>query len=132
MKFNEKSHKGPSQRQLQVGEEIRHILSSLLLRGEVSDPIIADSSITVSEVRISPDLKNATAYVLPLAGENTEEVINVLNESANFLRHLMGKSLRLRFTPRLKFKPDHSYEEAGRIQALLNSPKVAQDLHSEE
>lgn len=130
MKFNDtpRGGKGVSQRQLQVGEEIRHILSSLLLRGEISDPLITESSITVSEVRISPDLKNATAYVLPLGGRNKELVLNALNDSSNFLRHLMGKSLRLRYTPRLLFKLDDSYENAGRIQELLNTPHVAQDL----
>lgn len=129
MKFNEKSqHKGPSQRQLQVGEEIRHLLSAIFLRGEMADPVINDASITVSEVRISPDLKNATAYFFPLAGKNKEQALDALNDSANFLRHLMGKSLRLRYTPKLKFKLDESYETAGHIQSLLNTPHVAQDL----
>ncbi len=133
MKFNDKPKgRGPSQRQLQVGEEIRHILSSIFMRGEISDPALRDASITVSEVRISPDLKNATAYVLPLGGKNKEEVLDILNDSSNFLRHLMGKSLRLRFTPRLTFKLDYSYENAGHIQALLNSPHVVQDLNSDD
>lgn len=128
-KFNERQGpKPPSQRQLQVGEEIRHILSSVFMRGDFSHQDISGSSITVSEVRISPDLKNATAYVLPLGGANKEVVAAALNEGANFLRHLVSKSLRLRIAPKLSFKLDESYDNAGRISELLNHPSVARDL----
>lgn len=128
-KFGERQGaKPPSQRQLQVGEEIRHILANAFMRGDFSHPELRGVSITVSEVRISPDLKNATAYVLPLGGENKELVAAILNDGANFLRHIISKSVRLRITPRLNFKLDQSYDNAGRIAELLNSPVVARDI----
>lgn len=128
-KFGEKMGvKAPSQRQLQVGEEIRHILSSIFMRGELHNPELSSTSITVSEVRISPDLKNATAYVLPLAGKDKEMIVSILSSNANFLRHLVGKSIRLRQVPKLSFKLDNSYENAGRINELLSHPTVARDL----
>lgn len=128
-RFNEKlKSKAPSQRQLQVGEEIRHILSSALMRGEVFHPDITSTSVTVSEVRISPDLKNATAYILPLGGNNKEAVLKAMNDSSAFLRHLVSKSIRLRQAPRLGFKLDESFDTAGHINELLNRPEVARDL----
>jgi ribosome-binding factor A len=128
-KFGERQgSRPPSQRQLQVGEEIRHLLSSIFMRGEIHNPELSSVSITVSEVRISPDLKNATAYILPLAGHNKESVLKILNENANFLRHLVSKSMRLRQAPRLGFKLDQSYDNAGRIAELLNHPTVSRDL----
>jgi ribosome-binding factor A len=130
--FGDKKNKSkpPSQRQLQVGEEIRHILSLVFMRGDFSHPDVSGLSITVSEVRISPDLKNATAYILPLAGKNKEAVVRALTENSSFLRHLVAKSVRLRQAPKLSFKLDESFDVAGRMNELLNSPTVARDLTS--
>jgi ribosome-binding factor A len=121
---------GPSQRQLRVAEEIRHILARLLMRGELRDPALAGVSVTVSEVRISPDLKNATVFALPLAGTHGEEVLKGLNRSAPYLRSQVGHALQLRHAPALTFVADTSFDEAGQIDELLKSEKVARDLKS--
>ena len=118
----------PTQRQLRVGEEIRHVLSGILGAGDLRDPDLAGVSITVSEVRPSPDLRNATAYVMPLAGQNQDAIIAALNRAAGYLRGQLGKSVHLKFTPALKFVADVSYDEAARITSLLREGKVAQDL----
>ncbi len=120
--------KPPSQRQLRVGEEIRHALSSIFMRGEANDPDLDGKSITVSEVRISPDLKNATAFVMPLGGADKEKVMEALERSSPYLRKLVTDRIILRFSPRIHFKIDHSFEEAAKIDALLKHPRVAQDL----
>ncbi len=115
--------KPPSQRQLRVGEEIRSVLAQLFAHGETHVPELDSASITVSEVRISPDLKNATAYIMPLAGNNKEKVISVLAENASRIRHLLVKRMVLRTAPRLNFKLDTSYEVAHRVHQLLNQVK---------
>jgi ribosome-binding factor A len=121
--------KGSSgQRPLRVGEEIRHALADIFMRGECHMPELSNASITVSEVRVSPDLKNATAFVMPLAGENKEELLQALIEAAPELRHLVSKKVKLRHAPRIHFKLDTSFEEAQRINTLLNKPEVARDL----
>jgi ribosome-binding factor A len=130
-KFREQRAKGPSQRQLQVGEEIRHALSHIFMRGELAIPTIDEASVTVSEVRVSPDLKNATAFVMPLAGKNKEEVLRLLNLEAPTLRHLVSKTVRLRFAPKINFKQDESFDNAHRIGELLNQAKAGQKLGSE-
>jgi ribosome-binding factor A len=119
---------GPSQRQLRVAEEIRHILAGILMRGELRDPALAGVSITVSEVRISPDLKNATVYSLPFGKAAVAEVMKGLNRSAPYLRSQVGHGLNLRHTPALTFVPDRSFDEAKHIDELLRSEKVARDL----
>lgn len=116
------------QRQLRVGEEIRHALSSIFMRGELHEPELRDASITVSEVRISPDLKNATAYVMPLGGSNREQVLEALQEQASALRSMVGHKLHLKFTPRISFRLDNSFDEAHRINALLQQPDVVRDI----
>lgn len=116
------------QRQLRVGEEIRHALSSIFMRGELHEAELREASITVSEVRISPDLKNATAYVMPLGGSNREEILQALQELAPNLRTLVGNKLHLKFTPRLSFRLDNSFDEAHRINALLQQPDVVRDI----
>jgi len=120
--------KPPSQRQLRVGEEIRHCLARVLMQGEAHDPELQDVSVTVSEVRLSPDLKNATAFVMPLGGSHSQEAIKALNRAAPFFRHRLAEEVDLRFTPRLSFQLDQSFDEASRIDALLNSPRVRGDL----
>lgn len=124
---------GPSQRQLRVAEEIRHILAGILMRGELRDPALAGVSVTVSEVRISPDLKNATAFAMPLGGVQLQPVLDALNRSAPFLRSQLGKTLQLRYAPTVHFVEDRSFDEAHHIEVLLRSEKVARDLkHDDE
>jgi ribosome-binding factor A len=121
----------PSQRQLRVGEEIRAALAQIFAHGETHVTELDSASITVSEVRISPDLKNATAYVMPLAGVNKEQVMKLLAEYTPRIRHLMIKRVVLRAAPKLHFKLDTSYEVAHRVSQLLNQVKQA-DGESEE
>ena len=124
----ERKTKAPTQRQLRVGEEIRHVLAGILAKGDLRDPALSGVAITVSEVRTSPDLKAATAYVMPLAGENQDEIIAALNRAAGHLRGRLGQSVHLKFTPALKFVADGSFEEAAHINALLREDRVARDL----
>lgn len=119
---------GPSQRQLRVGELIRHAVSELLLRGDVRDPVLQRASVTVSEVRPSPDLRTATCFVATLGGGETGPVVEALNRSAPWISGRIAGALRTRFTPRLRFLADTSFDEVQRIDRLLQSPKVAGDL----
>jgi ribosome-binding factor A len=127
-KFSRPSQPGPSQRQLRVAEEIRHILAGVLARAELHDPLVEGVSVTVSEVRISPDLKAATVFALPLAGSHVENVLKGLNRSAPFLRSQVAQALQLRHAPTLVFVEDTSFDEAKHIDELLRSEKVARDL----
>lgn len=120
--------KEPSQRQLRVGEELRHALVQALERGHVHDPVLANHTITVTEVRISPDLKNATAFVMPLGGGDVDLVVPALERAASYLRREVGRQVRLRYVPKLSFKADQSFDEAGQIEDLLRSPEVQRDL----
>jgi ribosome-binding factor A len=122
------SSKPPNQRQLRVGEEIRHVLAGIFMRGECYDPDVTNNSITVSEVRISPDLKNATAYFMPLGGKNRDIVLAALIRNAPILRKLVSDQMKLRYAPRISFRLDNSFDEAHRIELLLKSPAVARDL----
>ena len=124
----EQGKRAPSQRQLRVGEEIRAALATIFMHGETHHPVLDSASITVSEVRISPDLKNATAYVMPLAGGNKDVVMNALAENASRLRGLVSRRIILRTSPRISFKLDTSFEEANRINLLLNSERVKADI----
>ncbi len=117
----------PSQRQLRVGEEIRQALAQMFAHGETHITALDSGSITVSEVRISPDLKNATVYVMPLAGSNKETIMAALKEHANRVRHLLSRKVMLRYLPKLTFKLDTSYEVASRIHQLLESDRVKRD-----
>ncbi|MEM7124122.1 MAG: 30S ribosome-binding factor RbfA [Pseudomonadota bacterium] len=107
------------QRQLRVGEEIRHVLAEIIARGELRDPALSGRPITVTEVRMSRDLRYATVFVLPLGGEETDEVIAGLDRAKPFLRSQIGRQVRLRFTPDLTFRADRGYEYAARIDQLL-------------
>ena len=120
--------KQPSQRQLRVGEEVRQALSNIFMHGETHEPLLDSGSITVSEVRISPDLKNATVFVMPLAGGNKDEVLEALSENAPRIRKLMNRHVVLRYSPKLFFKLDTSFENANRINMLLNSERVQKDV----
>lgn len=120
--------KGPSQRQLRVGEVIRHALSDLLRREPLRDPVLEGVSVTVSEVRASADLRHAKIFCAPLGGENQDEVLACLNRSAGYLRGLLGRELTLKYTPELAFVLDVSFDEAAHINALLASDRVAGDV----
>ncbi len=129
--FFSRDKKGGAPRPLRVGEEIRHALADIFMRGECHAPGLSSASITVSEVRVSPDLKNATAFFMPLAGANKEEFLKVLIEAAPEIRHLVSKRVRLRHAPKIYFALDHSFDEAQRINTILNRPEVAKDLKSD-
>jgi ribosome-binding factor A len=120
--------KPPSQRQLRAGELIRHALTDILAREEFSDPDLAGKSITVTEVRVSPDLKHATVFCAPLGGHDMSLTANALNRAAGFLRGRLAQEVDLRFATILRFVPDDSYDEARRIDELLASPRVRRDL----
>ncbi|MBO6518730.1 MAG: 30S ribosome-binding factor RbfA [Rhodospirillales bacterium] len=118
----------PSQRQLRVGEEVRHVLALALERGEIRDPAVKGVAITVTEVRISPDLKNATAFVVPLGGGDAAPIVKALNKASGFLRSWVSQHVQLRYTPRIAFEADLSFDEAQRIENVLNDPRVRRDL----
>ena len=119
---------GPSQRQLRVGELLRHALSEILVRGEVRDPDLDGVSVTVTQVKPSPDMRHATVFCEPLGGGNAQRVVAALNRHKGFLRGLMGKMIALRFTPDLRFVEDMSFAEAQKIEDLLKSERVSRDL----
>ncbi len=118
----------PSLRQLRVGEELRHALVQVLSRCRFSDPQLAEANITVTEVKVSPDLKNATVFVMPLGGEDLQVTVAALNRAASFLRGHLGHEINLRYTPRLGFAADQSFDHATRVQDLLAAPRVRRDL----
>jgi ribosome-binding factor A len=118
-----------SQRQLRVGEALRHALSKVLREGECRDPALENASITVTEVRVSPDLRNATAFVMPLAGTNAAEILAGLKRSAAFLKGLLAREVPLRNTPNLAFVLEDTFDHADRISVLLARPEVARDLY---
>lgn len=124
----DKGAKPPSQRQLKVGELVRHALADIFSRGEVVDEVIVRHSLTVPEVRMSPDLKLATAYVMPLGGGEADEVVAHLQKHKRFLRGEVAKRVSLKFMPELRFKQDTSFATSARIDELLASPAVARDL----
>ena len=125
--------RGPSQRQLRVGEEVRHALAMILEREELRDPALIKTPITVTEVRVRPDLKNATCFVTPLGGGDAEavkEVVEALERAKKFLRHAVVQRVNLRFAPTLHFLHDATFDEASHIDGLLHQPEVARDLAS--
>ncbi len=120
--------KAPTQRQLRVAEEIRHVLAGVFLRGEIRDPELADVAITVTEVRIGPDLKRATAFVTRLGRSDIAAKLPALRRAAPFLRGIVARALRLRVAPDLSFQADTSIDYAMHVDALLRAPEVARDL----
>ena len=120
--------KGLSQRQLRAGELMRHALVEILREEDFADEALAGVSVTVTEVRMSPDLKHAVCFVEPLGGEHAPEVVKGLNRHAKFLRGRLGRAIDMKFTPDLKFLHDESFDEAERIGRLFDDPKVRQDL----
>lgn len=120
--------KPPSQRQLRVAEEIRHVLAAVFARGEIRDPDLAGEHVTVTEVRISPDLKHATAFVARLGRTDVEALLPALKRAAPFLRTQLAHALRLRYAPDVSFQPDTALDYAMKIDKLLHSPEVERDL----
>jgi ribosome-binding factor A len=120
--------RAPSVRQLRVGEQIRHSLSEVLTRGDLHEPALREMSSTVSEVRVSPDLRNATVFVMPLGGSAVEAALEALTRAAAYLRNRIGKDLRLRYLPNLSFRRDPAFDAATRIDEILRSPDVVRDL----
>ena len=132
MARNQSTPEQQSVRVLKVGERVRHILSELLARGEAHDDVLRASNISVTEVRMSPDLRNAKAYVKPLLGQDEAAVLKALRTNTAFFQKEVAKRLGLKFAPKLSFQPDESFDEAERIEKLLSDPKVAKDLEEEE
>lgn len=120
-----------SQRQLRVGEELRHALADVFGRGILRDPAIVDRSITVTEVRPSPDLRNATAFVIPLGGDDSIDLLKALHRCAPFLTREVSKRVHLKFAPRLCFVLDGSFDRVDKIDSILRSPEVTRDLRVE-
>lgn len=119
---------GRSQRQLRVGELIRRTLSDVLMRGELHDPDLSRMSITVGEVKVSPDLRIATAYVLPLGGDGAEEAIQRLAEHQGELRHILGKQMQIKHIPELRFRIDDTFDRMDRTREMFADEKVRRDL----
>jgi len=124
---------GPSQRMLRVGEQVRHALSDLIQRGEVRDDVIESTVISISEVRMSPDLKIATAFVSPLGAKDDEAVIEALNRNAKFIRGRVSSALnQMKYMPEFRFRRDTSYDNFAKIDELLRSPEVVRDLDKDD
>jgi ribosome-binding factor A len=120
--------RGPSQRQLRAGELVRHALVDILREEDLHDDALLNASVTVTEVRLSPDFKHAICFVEPLGGAHAGEVVEALNRHARFLRGRLGRVIELKFTPDLRFVHDQSFDEAARMQALFDRPEVRRDL----
>ena len=127
-KYNDTSPEGRSVRLLRVGEQVRHILSELLMRGEVHDELLTATSVSVTEVRMSPDLRHASVFVKPLLGANEADVLKALKTNTAFFQKEVAKRVKMKYAAKLKFLADESFDTAEHIESLLNNPKVAQDL----
>ena len=127
MRHNEKSE-GPSVRVLRVGEQVRHVLSEILARGDVHDDVLASHPVSITEVRMSPDLRHATVFVKPLLGRDEDAVIKALRTNTAYLQREVAHRIRMKYAAKLKFLPDESFDEASHIEKLLRDPKVARDL----
>jgi ribosome-binding factor A len=127
-----KAPAGPTQRQLRAGELVRHALVEILREEALVDPSLAGVSVTVTEVRMSPDLRHAHCFVEPLGGDGAAAVVAGLNRTAKFLRGRLGRAIEMKFTPDLKFIHDESFNEAARIDRLFEDPKIRQDLAEDD
>ncbi len=119
---------GPSVRVLRVGEQVRHILSEILTRGDVHDDVLAKHVVSVTEVRMSPDLRHATAFIKPLLGKEEEAVLKALRTNTAYLQREVASRMKLKYAAKIKFLADDSFDEGSHIDKLLRAPKVAQDL----
>jgi len=126
------SSHGSSQRQLRVGELVRHALADMLTRGDVHDPVIEGHMITIPEVRVTPDLRLATIYVMPLGGRDAEQVVAAFERHKKYLRAEIARRINLKFAPDIRFRVDDRFAEAERIEKLLRSPDVKRDLKHDE
>ena len=131
MRHKEQSE-GPSVRVLRVGEQVRHVLSEILARGDVHDDILATHPVSVTEVRMSPDLRHATVFVKPLLGKDEEAVLKALRTNTAYLQREVAHRIRLKYAAKLKFLADESFDEGSHIDKLLRDPKVAQDLEQSD
>jgi ribosome-binding factor A len=129
---NNESPEGRSVRLLRVGEQVRHALSDILMRGDVHDDVLASHPVTVTEVRMSPDLRHATVFVKPLLGEDEEVVLKALRTNTAFLQRSVASRVNTKYAAKLKFLADESFDEGTHIDKLLRSPKVAADLSAAE
>ncbi len=118
----------PSQRQLRVGEMVRHTLAEMLIREEIHDDVLASHTVTIPEVRMSPDLRLATAYVMPLGGKDVDAVLAAFERSRKFIRSRIAQAVNLKFAPDIRFLADETFDEARRIDEVLRSPRVVQDV----
>ena len=124
--------KGPTQRQLRAGELVRHALVEIFREEDINNPALSNVSVTVTEVRVSPDLRHAIVFVEPLGGDHYEAVVEALNKHSKFVRGKLGKMIDMRFTPDLKFLHDESFNEAARMNKLFDDPRVRRDLTPDE
>src|SRR5690606_28537929 len=129
-----KDHKptGPSQRMLRVGELVRHALAAMFARGDIEDEALHGAVVTVPEVRMTPDLKIANAYIMPLGGQHAEAIVEALNRNRKFIRGRVAPQIDLKYAPELRFFVDETFGEAGRIDALLRSERVRRDLEDDD
>jgi ribosome-binding factor A len=123
--------KGPSVRVLRVGEQVRHLLSEILARGDVHDDVLATHPVSITEVRMSPDLRHATVFVKPLLGQDEDAVLKALRQNTAFLQREVAHRVRMKYAAKLKFLADESFDEGTHIDRILRSEKVAQDLEGE-
>ncbi|MGE0341219.1 MAG: 30S ribosome-binding factor RbfA [Xanthobacteraceae bacterium] len=124
--------KAPSQRMLRMGELVRHALAEMFSRGEVHDPVLETHVITIPEVAMTPDLRHATAYVMPLGGKDARTVIDALNRNKKYMRGVVAKKINAKFTPDLHFRIDERFDRADEIDRLLKQPEVQRDLKRED
>jgi ribosome-binding factor A len=125
-------NRGPSQRQLRVGEMLRHALSEIFYRNEIRDADLDGVSVTITQVKPSGDMRHATVFVEPLGGQNAEKIVTALNRHKAFIRGEMGHRITLKFTPELRFIEDHSFAEAQKIEDILRSERVRRDLAKDQ
>jgi ribosome-binding factor A len=129
---HDRRDQGPSQRQLRVGEALRHALAEVLRRNEIRDPDLDGVSVTITQVKPSPDMRYATVYCEPLGGQHAKEIVAALNRHKGFLRGEMGRLISIKFTPDLRFVEDESFAEAQKIEDILKSPQVQRDLKASD
>jgi ribosome-binding factor A len=132
MAQNRETSEGRSVRLLRVGEQVRHALSEVLMRGDVHDETLASHSVSITEVRMSPDLRHATVFVKPLLGANEKAVLDALRSHVRYLKGEVARRVNTKYAANLKFLADESFDEGNRIDALLRAPTVARDLGSED
>jgi ribosome-binding factor A len=131
-KHRPKNETGPSQRMLRMSELVRHALAEMFARGDVYDPVLETHTITIPEVVMTPDLRHATAYVMPLGGKDKSKIIEALNKHKKFMRGVVAKKIEAKFVPDLHFRLDERFDRAEKIDALLRRPEVQRDLKRDD